>query len=90
MENLASFILLTAKIEADSAEVQNEGFTRFGNLIEEIIALAEEKEADVFFLGQTKKGKKQAIASVSLASKIESATGVEVILSEEIDNGDSG
>ena len=90
MENLASFILLTAKIEADSNEVQNEGFTRFGNLVEEIIALAEEKEADVIFLGQTKKRKKQKMVSVSLASKIEDATGVQVILAEEIDNGDIG
>ena len=89
MEGLASFILLTAKIEADAAGVPSEGFTRFGTLIEEIVALAEEKEADVIFLGKSKngKGKKAKDASVSLASKLEKLTDAKVILAEEFDNG---
>ncbi|MBS1250754.1 MAG: hypothetical protein MAG431_02350 [Chloroflexi bacterium] len=87
MEGLASFILLTAKIEADAAGVASEGCTRFGNLVEEITKLSEEKEADVIFLGKTKPGKKGKKASVSLASKIEAATEAKVILAEEIDNG---
>lgn len=80
MANLASFVLLTAKIEAKRKDIQAEGFTRFGHLADEIIALIQEKTADMVVLGQTRTGKEREITTNSLATKIQDQTQAEVIL----------
>ncbi len=80
MANLASFVLLTATIEADRDGVRAEGFTRFGHLADEIIALVEEKAADAVVLGQTKTGKAREAKTNLLVSKITDSTQAEIIL----------
>ena len=80
MANLASFVLLAAKIEAKRNGVQAEGVTRFGKLDEEIVALVKEKGASVVIIGQTKPGKEREINSETLTSMIQNQTQAEVIL----------
>ena len=90
MREMGEFILLTAQSQAERAGVLAEGVIRNGQVVDEIIQLCKEIEANFVILGQPRGNQDEDVFTqdrlTSFGQHIEREIGVKVILAEGTDN----
>jgi len=89
LHEMGEFILSTAQAQAESQGVPTEGFIRNGQVVDEIIQLCQEVEADYVILGQPKGQKDENLFTQERLSvvgqHIEEESRAKVILAEGTD-----
>lgn len=87
LRQMGSFILLSARVQAEKAGVSAEGVTREGNVSAEIIALCQEIGAAYVVLGSPESEKEDNIFTherlLQFKEKIETESGARAVLAEE-------
>jgi nucleotide-binding universal stress UspA family protein len=86
LHRMGDFILLTAKERAQAQGISAQGLVRHGNVMEEIINICREIEADFVILGQPLGQEEEDIFTheriTSFSQQIETESGAKVVLVE--------